>query len=509
MVVKQALAAVALICLAAQIFAAAAPTAVTGVDSLYRLRDAKTTTENALWGENPKVKQFGEGRSKVVIADLKGPGIITMIHFALPATLKLNRDCLLRIYWDGERSPSVESPLVDFFCDPNGALERVDSALVNKKRGWNCYFPMPFAKSARVVLETDNVRYPNGNWQTNPCYSYVTWHTVKALPKDAGYFHACWRQQTLLLGKEDYKVFEAHGKGQFIGWNVTVRGVGSPNAGYVVDENVKFYVDGEAEPSTEWQGIEDAFGFSWGFPEQANSFPYTGYQPYYGNGAAAYRFTLNDRITFSKSLRMTVGFGKNESPMFREMFSKPENPLQFSSVAYWYQKEPHKPFAQIASARDRAPAMLTATVQKPHEPSETLALACGRPEGDVEYLAEGWDFVFKRGYSFSGSPWTSEIKHCWADNNQVEFDLVCPKGVSGTLKLYLLDGDNFAGGRKQAVIVAGRLIGEYEEFQAGKWVEVPISEADTSRGRISVVLKNRKPQSNAVVTYVRFLEKET
>lgn len=32
-----------------------------------------------------------------------------------------------------------------------------------------------------------------------------------------------------------------------------------------MDENVKFYIDGEAEPSIEWQGLEDSFGFSWGF----------------------------------------------------------------------------------------------------------------------------------------------------------------------------------------------------------------------------------------------------
>lgn len=197
-------------------------------DSIYRLQDGETRQVNALWGENPKEMQFGEGRSKVVIADLKGPGIITMIHFALPQAMKLNRDTILRIYWDGEKNPSVEAPLVDFFCDPNGILERVESALVNKKRGWNCYFPMPFAKSARIEVEMDNPRYPNGSWAANPCYSYVIYRALKSLPPDAGYFHATWRQKTLLLGKEDYEVFDARGKGQFVGWNVTIRHVGNP-----------------------------------------------------------------------------------------------------------------------------------------------------------------------------------------------------------------------------------------------------------------------------------------
>jgi hypothetical protein len=78
-----------------------------------------------------------------------------MIHFAMPQTLKLNRDLLLRMYWDGEALPSVEAPLVDFFCDPAGLRESVNTALVNKRRGYNAYFPMPFRRSAKIELVYD------------------------------------------------------------------------------------------------------------------------------------------------------------------------------------------------------------------------------------------------------------------------------------------------------------------------------------------------------------------
>jgi hypothetical protein len=494
-------AALFLVCTGA-VGAAPAPPLAPDLESLYRLWPGQTKQVNALWPENPKQRQFGNGRSTVVIADLKGPGVITMIHFAMPEKMRLNRDTVLRIYWDGEKSPSVQAPLVDFFCDPNGVMERVDSALVNKKRGWNCYFPMPFAKSARVVLSTDNPRYPNGLWAMNPCYSYVMYRSVKALPSDAGYFHALWRQQTVLLGKEDYRVVEANGRGHFIGWNATVRGVGAPNAGYVVDENVKFYVDGEREPSIEWQGIEDSFGFSYGFPEQGNNFPYTGYQPYY-NGAAAYRFTLNDRVSFRRSLRMTVGFGKNESPWFREVFSKPENPLQFSSVAYWYQKEPHVPFAPLPGNRERQPLLFSASAQKYRDAHETIVLRCGHRDGDEEYVERGWDFSLRHGYMYAG--WPTPVNHCWADYNALAFDIICPRGVSGTLRMFIIDGDNFAGGRRQSIRVAGRLIGVYQDFQAGRWIEVPISPSDTAAGRIPVVMNNLKPHGNAVVSLVQFI----
>ncbi len=171
--------------------------------SLCRLLDGETKMVNGLWIENPPEMRMGEGRSSVTIADVKGPGVITMMHFALPATMKLDRGIVLRIYWDGEEHPSVEVPLTDFFCDPNGALQRVDSALVNKNRGWNAYFLMPFAKSARIEMSSDNARYP-AIWETSPCYSYVMYRETRKLPKGLGYFHSNWRQETLLLGAREY-----------------------------------------------------------------------------------------------------------------------------------------------------------------------------------------------------------------------------------------------------------------------------------------------------------------
>ena len=480
------------------------------LDSLYRLKEGETRAVNALWIENPKELQFGAGRTSVVIADLKGPGVITMIHIDRPSidvyrptSMRASRDTVLRICWDGEKTPSVEAPLVDFFCDPNGALDRMESALVAVKRGWNCYFPMPFAKSARVELSVDDPRYPSQLWHTSPAYSYVMYRKLGSLPPDAAYFHAVWRQKTLLLGKEEYQVLEAEGRGQFIGWNLTVRNLAPhfPNI-YPVDENEKFYVDGEKEPFIESQGLECAFGFGWGFPEQAHLLPYYGYQPYY-NGAAVYRFMLGDCVSFKKSLRLTVGFGTNESPFFRATYSKPENPLQFSSVAYWYQKEPHKPFPALPPRPERRPAPGAVEAKKYRDAGETLVLRCGSPKGDEEFLEEGWDFVFKKG--LSSAAWPGEINHCWADNDSLEFEILCPKGASGTLRLFIIDPDSFGGGRKQSVAVAGRPLGEYEKFQAGLWLEIPVSASDTANGRLPVVIKNLKPGSNAVTSLVRFV----
>ncbi|MGA2031373.1 MAG: glycoside hydrolase family 172 protein [Thermoguttaceae bacterium] len=323
------------------------------VNDLARLTPGRTAAENALWLETPLNRRFHSSKC-VVVADLKGPASITMIHFAMPEALKLGREVLLKIYWDGETAPSVDCPLVDFFCDPAGSRAEVNTLLVTKRRGWNAYFPMPFRKSAKVELVYDGPLAPgDALWKAMPCYSYVMWRTADKLPDDLGYFHAHWRQETLLLGRRDYLALEARGRGKFVGWNVTVRRPGRSD--YPVDENEKFYIDGEQSPSVEFQGLEDSFGFSWGFPESQSMFPLTGYFPFF-KGAAAYRFFVRDAISFEKSLRVTIGFGEHEDPGFRRDFGVPGSELQLSTVVYWYQTEPHAALPPLPAAAQRQPA---------------------------------------------------------------------------------------------------------------------------------------------------------
>ena len=196
---------------------------------LSTLTPGRVGAENGLWIETPLERQFKSGK-RVVVADIKGPATITMIHFALPAShvdgtnRLLGRELLIRAYWDGEEKPSVDCPFVDFFCDPAGKRDVVNTALVNKRRGWNAYFPMPFAKSGRIELVYEGPLAPgDALWQTMPAYSYVLYRTADKIASDAGYFHACWRQEGLLIGAKDYLAMEATGRGKFVGWNVTVR----------------------------------------------------------------------------------------------------------------------------------------------------------------------------------------------------------------------------------------------------------------------------------------------
>jgi len=480
------------------------------VPGLARLTPGRTAAQNALWIENPLSARFNTSK-RVVVAEIQGPAVITMIHFAMPQVLKLNRDVLIKMFWDGEDSPSVDCPLVDFFCDPAGTREVVNTAFVNKRRGFNAYFPMPFRKSARIELVYDGAVEPGDElWRIMPCYSYVMYGGVDRIPEDSGYFHAHWRQEALLLGQRDYVAMEAKGKGKFVGWNVTVRLPGRP--GYPVDENEKFYIDGEEEPSIEFQGLEDSFGFSWGFPPTESMFPLTGFFAFF-KGAAAYRFFCSDAISFEKSLRVTIGFGKNEDPVFRTQFSKPGSELEFSSVVYWYQTEPHSLLPTLPASEKRSPASenpfwLREEKLPSAEPLRKrgvcLHMLCGRPEKEVVFAEPGYDAVARRGFAYDG--WSMPVYHCRASEEEVQIELTVPKGVAGTVRLFVLDPDNFQSGRKQSVMVGEKLLGVVENFQRGRWVEHRVSEKETEAGAVLIRIANARQGSNAVISVLEWIK---
>ncbi len=482
------------------------------IDGLARLRPERTRAENALWIENALSARFNSSK-RVVVADLKGPAVITMIHFAMPQTLKLNRDVLLKMYWDDETEPSVVCPLVDFFCDPNGTREEVNTLLVNKRRGFNAYFPMPFAQRAKIELDYGGPLSPGEElWKTMPCYSYVMYHTLPQWSGDVGHFHAYWHQETLRLGENDYPALEAKGRGKFVGWNVTVRRPGRDD--YPVDENEKFYIDGESTASVEFQGLEDSFVFSWGFPPTESIFPRTGFFKFM-NGALAYRFFAEDAIGFEKSLRVAIGFGVNEDPSFRREFSKPGNALQFSTTVYWYQTEPHAALPAIPPAAERVPAPEIAfwpdrekvpTIAELQQRKVQLYVMCGRRTNEVLFAESGYGFEVKKGYRYDG--WGLPVYHCRADTEEVDLTLTVPEQASGVVRVYAIDPDNFEGGRKQEVLIGRHSSGLIERFQEGRWIEQPLTAEDTATGKVAIRAINRRKGSNAVISLIEWVGAE-
>src|SRR5262245_39818984 len=137
--------------------------------------------------------------STVTLAEIDGPGAIQQIWCTIHP--RFWRALILRVYWDGEEQPSIETPLGDFFCMGWGERAHVRSlpVAVNPAGGLNCYWEMPFRKSAKITIENllpDAVRR----------FYYQINYTLTEVEEDRAYLHAQFRRQNPLPYKDVFTI---------------------------------------------------------------------------------------------------------------------------------------------------------------------------------------------------------------------------------------------------------------------------------------------------------------
>ena len=310
------------------------------------------------WAKSYHARELGTGwkvrpaitldaQSRTTIMDVDGPGCIT--HIWMTVEERVYRDLVLRIYWDDEDVPSVETPLGDFFCCGFAKRQKVLSIPinVNPSGGMNCYFPMPFRRHAKIVVENRCPAEIEG-------FFYAISYELGTVADDEAYFHAKFNRTNPLTYGEDYVILDnIRGRGHYVGTQMCWQ---QNNAGWWGEGEIKAFIDGDGDFATYvGTGTEDYFGGAWCFEENFSA-PFLGYQDItavdgratnqIGNRHVLYRFHLLDPIRFEQDFKVTmqaVGWRSE----WRYL------PLQddISSVAYWYQVEPHTPFVPL-SERD-------------------------------------------------------------------------------------------------------------------------------------------------------------
>jgi hypothetical protein len=290
------------------------------------------------WKISPSVNIQGETTFNV--AEITGSGAIQ--HMWITCAPNSWRRLIMRIYWDGEASPSVEAPLGDFFC--NGWCERsnVNSmpVAVNPAGGMNSYWVMPFRKSAKITIENLSSEQVTVYYQVD--------YTLTDVPDDVAYFHAQWRRSNPLPYKEVHTILDGvTGKGHYVGtylaWQVN-------NTGWWGEGEIKFFMDGDQEfPTICGTGTEDYFGGAWNFEQPIGQYgtfstAFLGlHQVIKPDGLyrsqqrfGMYRWHIMDPIRFDADLSVTIqALGWRSGGRYL--------PLQddIASVAFWYQTEPH------------------------------------------------------------------------------------------------------------------------------------------------------------------------
>ncbi|HEV2327306.1 MAG TPA: glycoside hydrolase family 172 protein [Verrucomicrobiae bacterium] len=280
------------------------------------------------------------------LADISGPGCIRQIWMTPTGNWKHS---ILRIYWDGETNASVECPVGDFFACGLGKYCQINSlaVCVNPGSAFNCYWPMPFRKKARITLENLDDKNMTVYYQIN--------YVLSGIRRDAGYFHAQYRHEYPLDPPGVFTILDGvKGEGQYVG---TYLAIEVHDTGWWGEGEIKFFTDGDTKfPTICGTGTEDYFCGSYNFENrdthkyQTFSTPYTGlaqvlppdeiYQA--GQQFGLYRWHIADPVRFKKNLKVTIqALGWKKGGVYKQLDA------EMSSVAYWYQKEPHENFPPL------------------------------------------------------------------------------------------------------------------------------------------------------------------
>jgi hypothetical protein len=325
---------------------------LSGLEKLKTFESQRASSSGPNWkNDNDDARPIKPGET-LTLAELQGPGMIA--HFwctiAHPAE-NYSRLLTLRMYWDGEEHPSVECPIGDFFGIGHGVDRQLASLpirVTSLGRGRNCYWPMPFRKSARITVTNESEL---------PChafYYYLDWQKHTSLPEDTAYFHAMYRQEFPCVMGRNYLLADIVGRGHYVG---TVQSVVNISEGWYGEGDDFFYIDGETEPRLRGTGTEDYFCDGWGFYAQEG--PYYGApMPDYGKAGdltSVYRFHIPDPVAFKKSLRVEIEHKGSQTFPDGSGSGFIERDDLMSSVVYWYQTEPHKAWPALPPGRDRLP----------------------------------------------------------------------------------------------------------------------------------------------------------
>jgi hypothetical protein len=305
-----------------------------------------------------------EGGKTATLLDVEGAGVITHIWFTIATDDRHHlKNLVLRAWWDGESTPSVEVPIGDFYGLGLGEYFTYQSALlaVAPVKALNAYFQMPFERAAKVTLTYE------GTQKIDALYFAIDYVTLPSLPPDLGRFHAQYRQaapakgwsdhwmengddpvgdKKNLTGEGNYFYMEATGRGHFVG---VTHAVEQNQDGWFGEGDDMIFIDGDAQPTINGTGTEDYFNGAWDFAGQPFAYEHNG-APYIvdaeriGGRYCLYRWHTESPITFEKSIKVTIEHGHANH--------RSDN---FYSVAYWYQTEPHAAFPALPPVVDRIP----------------------------------------------------------------------------------------------------------------------------------------------------------
>ena len=289
--------------------------------------------------------------AKVVVLDQSGPGVVTMFHvsdYAFGDDSKF----ILRVWYDGEKNPSIEMPLMDFLGDIQSATQPYYTIYFSHvRKSHNFRLPMPFRKHIKIEVENPTSANFLG-------YMDIQWDEVKEIPDSCGYLKVAYKNGEFKFPHEDLVLLDVKSPGTIVAHWLQLEGDHpSCAAGQGICEgNHEIYLDGDADPTYESLGAEDFYGHSWGFADLESDF-YTAFVRYEqtpkgGTLVAMVRARDTDKITFRKSCKILLTYkhdlgrpaytpqtGKGKAPALQPFIDGASLDVPYRSCIYYYSND--------------------------------------------------------------------------------------------------------------------------------------------------------------------------
>ena len=314
-----------------------------------------------------------KSNTEVDICVIQNTGIIKHIWMTLASSdPNYLRKAVIRMWWDYENNPSVECPIGDFFGIGHGKTANFWSLPLSmgpeSGKGFNCFFPMPFSKKARIQID-------NESELELLCYFYIDYEEYDKLDPSYGRFHTSWNRENPCKGndyktkkriesfrkknpdhKDDYLILEAEGEGHYVGCHLDIHNLYETKRHNWPGEGDDYIEIDNGETILYGTGTEDYFCGSW-CPTQYYCSPYFGIPLLGGKNWSGkisyYRYHIEDPIYFHQNIKVKIEYGHAN-----------QRSDDFSSTAYWYQTEPHKKFSPLLPVNERLPREAPKKIEK-------------------------------------------------------------------------------------------------------------------------------------------------
>lgn len=111
-----------------------------------------------------------EKDGKLVLADLKGPGVINRIWTPTPT------DDTISFYFDGEKLPRLTLRFIDLFSGK--VYPFLKPICGNEVGGYYCYLPIPYRQSCKIVFSGKKIQFHQIQFRNLPGYTVESYNST-------------------------------------------------------------------------------------------------------------------------------------------------------------------------------------------------------------------------------------------------------------------------------------------------------------------------------------------